>query len=259
VLTMRKRSPAAVDSTAWRPRVRVLLGLLAMLLLASNDASAAALGSLATSVGLLAALGAMIAIKGWSTHAAGGVLSTTGGVLALGAGALLMWRLLRSAGPATNALLPWRSAGSARVRRRGGAGGISADLASRPALNLPAGMGCAELSQALCRHFIELQAAWDAGDLDALGALSTPEMFDDLRAQLCEYGACPNRTEVRALDALLLGYEQRDSLELVCVEFSGMILESTERGVVPFRELWMLERSKQASLAWKLVRQQTLL
>jgi len=255
---MRKRSPVAVSSTAWRPRVRVLLGLLAMLLLASNDASAAALGSLATSVGLLAALGAMIAIKGWSTHAAGGVLSTTGGVLALGVGALLMWRLLRSAGPAANALLPWRSAGSARVRR-GAAGGISTDLASRPALNLPAGMGSAELSQSLCRHFIELQAAWDAGDLDALGALSTPQMFDELRAQLCEYGVCPNRTEVRALDALLLGYEQRDSLELVCVEFSGMIRESSERGVVPFRELWMLERSKQASLAWKLARQQTLL
>ncbi len=249
----------AARPVAWRPDVRVSFGLLVVLLVASNDASAAALGSLATSVGLLAALAAMIAIKGWSAHAASGALSTAGGVLALGAGALLMWRLLRSAGPSANALLPWRSPGSARALRQGGAGRSGSDLASRPALNLPAGMDSAELARALCRHFIELQAAWDAGDVDALGALSTPQMFDELRAQLCEYGVCSNRTEVRALDALLLGFEQRDSLELVCVEFSGMIRESTERGIVPFRELWMFERSKQASAAWKLARQQTLL
>lgn len=247
----------AVRPAGWRVDVRVSVALLVVLLAASNDASAAALGSLATSVGLLAALAAMIAIKGWSAHAASGALSTAGGVLALAVGAALMWRLLRSAGPSASALLPWRSAGSAQARRRAGAG--RSDPASRPALNLPAGMDSAELSRALCRHFVELQAAWDARDIDALAALSTPEMFDELRAQLCEYGACSNRTEVRALDALLLGYEQRERLELVCVEFSGMIRESAERGVVPFRELWMLERSKQASSAWRLARQQTLL
>ena len=242
-----------------RPGIRLSLGLLVVLLAASNDASAAALGSLATSVGLLAALAAMIAIKGWSAHTATGSLSIAGGVLALIAGGLLMWRLLRSAVPSANALLPWRSPDSLQARRRGGAERSGSALASRPALNLPAGMDAAELSQALCRHFIQLQAAWDARDIDALGALSTPQMLDELRAQLCEYGMCPNRTEVRALDALLLGYEQREQLELVCVEFSGMIRESAERGVVPFRELWMLERSRLAPAGWKLARQQTLL
>lgn len=256
MLIERQRSPLAASLAAWRPGARVSVGLLVVLLVASNDASAAALGSLATSVGLLAALAAMIAIKGWSVNAAGGPLSTAGGVLALVAGALLMWRLLRNA-PSANSLLPWRSADSARARRRGSA--QRSDPALLPALSLPAGIDSAELSQTLCRHFVRLQAAWDAKDIDALGALSTPQMFDELRAQLCEYGACPNRTEVRALDALLLGYEQRELIELVCVEFSGLIHESAERGVVPFRELWMLERSKQASIAWKLARQQTLL
>ena len=58
----------AVRPTRGRADLRVSLALLVVLLAASNDASAAALGSLATSVGLLAALAAMIAIKGWSTH-----------------------------------------------------------------------------------------------------------------------------------------------------------------------------------------------
>jgi len=254
---MAGRPMLAARPVAVRPGLRVSLALMVALLVTTNDASAAALGSLATSVGLLAALAAMIAIKGWSTHAAGGLLSTAGGLLALGVGALLMWRLLRSAGPSANALLPWRSADTAHARRRGGA--RPSQPASRPALNLPADMDSAELSHTLCRHFIQLQAAWDARDIDALAALSTPQMFDELRGQLREYGVCPDRTEVQALDALLLGYEQRDSLELVCVEFSGMIRESAERGVVPFRELWMLERSRHASAAWKLARQQTLL
>jgi hypothetical protein len=239
------------------PRIRASLGLLVALLAASNDASAAALGGLATSVGLLAALAAMIAIKGWSASAATGSLSTAGGLLALVVGALLMWRLLRGAVPSATALLPWRSSGSTQVRRRGEAD--RSDLSSRPALNLPAGMDAAELSRALCSHFLQLQAAWDARDTDALGALSTPQMLDELHAQLRECGTCPNHTEVRALDALLLGYEQRELLELVCVEFSGMIRESPDRGVVPFRELWMLERSKHAPATWKLARQQTLL
>jgi len=241
---------------AGRARLCVSFGLLVVLAAASNEASAAALGSLATSVGLLAALAAMIAIKGWSANAATGALSSAGGVLALAAGALLMWRMLRSAGPSATALLPWRSSGSARGgRRRVGRD----DLASRPALDLPAGMDSAELSRALCDHFVQLQAAWDARDVDALAALSTPGMLEELRTQLCEYGSSADRTEVRALDALLLGYEERERLELVCVEFSGLMRESAERGVVPFRELWMLERSKQASDSWKLARQQTLL
>ena len=248
---------AAARRPARRPGARVSLALIVLLLAASNDASAAALGSLATSVGLLAALAAMIAIKGWSAHAASGALSTTGGLLALLTGVMLMWWLLRTAGPPASALLPWRSADSGHLRGRGRA--ERSDLASRPALNLPAGMDSAELLRALCSHFIKLQAAWDARNVGALAALSTPQMLDELRAQLCELGMCPSRTEVLALDALLLGYEQSELLELVCVEFSGMIRESAERGILPFRELWMLERSKQATGAWKLARQQTLL
>ena len=239
--------------------MRVSFGLLVVLLAASNDASAAALGSLATSIGLLAALAAMIAIKGWSAHAATGMVSTAGGVLALVAGGLVMWRLLRGVVPPANGLLPWRYSGSAQASGRGQGRAPRFDPGSRAALSLPAGIDSAELTQTLCSHFIQLQAAWDARDIDALGALSTHQMFEELRVQLCEYGACPNRTEVRALDALLLGYEQRERVELVCVEFSGMIRESAEHGVVPFRELWMLERSKQASAGWKLARQQTLL
>ena len=97
---------------------------------------------------------------------------------------------------------------------------------------------------------IDLVVRGDARDVDALAGLSTPQMFEELRAQLCEYGTCMDRTEVRALDALLLGYEQRERLELVCVEFSGMIREQPSAGPSPFREVWNMTKPKDGRSGW---------
>lgn len=196
-------------------------------------------------------------VKGWSAHAAASSLSSAGGALVLAAGVLLLSRLWRGAVPLPAALLPWRNLGLARLRRR--YGGVRPVVKPRPALNLPRGLDAAAMTRELCGHFIRLQAAWDASDVDALGELTTGAMLDDLRSQLCEYGSSANRTDVLTLNASLLGYEQRDALELVCVEFSVMIREAADRGAMPFRELWMLERTKQPPQAWQLARQQTLL
>jgi predicted lipid-binding transport protein (Tim44 family) len=45
---------------------------------------------------------------------------------------------------------------------------------------------------------------------------------------------------------------------LASVEFSGFIRESAEHGAVPFRELWMLARTKDEASPWRLARQQSL-
>jgi len=68
------------------------------------------------------------------------------------------------------------------------------------------------------------------------------------------------------LDVEQLGVERDDvgaaraagAAWLACVEFSGLIRESTERGAVPFRELWMLAAAKDGTLSWRLARQQAL-
>lgn len=238
--------------------VGLSLALFVLMLAASSDASAAALGSLATSVGLIAALTAMVFVKGWSAQGGASSLTTAGALIALGAGGLLLWRLLRGA-----TVLPtgWRPDGraargpdAARASRRG-----AEAPAVRPAIELPAGSNPDALARTLCDHFVHVQDAWDSGDDAALAALTTPTMLQELRSQLCEYAGCGGRTEVLSLEATLLGYEQRDAVELVCVEFSGMLREPAQSGATPFRELWMLERSKQPSAAWKLARQQTLL
>lgn len=240
---------------ARRRGLGVALGALLVLSAMTNDASAAALGSLATSVGLIAALTAMVMFKGWSTQGgAAGPLSTVGAVALLGAGALVLWRVIRGASGSTA-----QGAGVWALFRRGGARADASAASPRPTLELPAGLDGRVLARTLCDHFLRLQEAWDSNDAAALAALTTPTMLEELHAQLCGYAGCSGRTDVLSLDASLLGYEQRDSVELVCVEFSGMLRDSAHSGATPFRELWMLERSKQPSAAWKLARQQTLL
>ena len=107
-------------------------------------------------------------------------------------------------------------------------------------------------------QFLDLQSAWDRGDLDALRRLTTPAMFDELTAQLPHRGTDPNRTDVLSLEAHLISHEAVGPMELVSIEFSGMVRESAELGAMPFREVWMLARQQPES-SWRLARQQALL
>jgi predicted lipid-binding transport protein (Tim44 family) len=124
---------------------------------------------------------------------------------------------------------------------------------------LPAELREAELLSDLRGHFVRLQAAWDAREVGALQALATPGMV----AQICEgwsgSDASANRTDVVTLHAKLLGFEALGERYLATVEFSGLIRESAQSGAAPFRELWMLARSKSVTSEWKLARQQALL
>jgi Tim44-like domain len=107
-------------------------------------------------------------------------------------------------------------------------------------------------------RFVTLQRAWDRGDVDALRALTTEVMLDELLAQLPERGPGPNRTDVLSLEARLLAHDRLGALELASIEFSGIVRESPERSATPFREIWMLARDG-GEQDWRLARQQALL
>ncbi len=99
------------------------------------------------------------------------------------------------------------------------------------------------------RHqFIRLQAAWDAADRSTLGALTTPQMLDEICAQFPPDGSPPNRTDVLTLQARLLCFDDLESAWLATIEFSGMIREAPDRDATPFRELWLLTRECQRAI-----------
>lgn len=106
--------------------------------------------------------------------------------------------------------------------------------------------------------FVQLQAAWDRGDIGALRDLATASLLEDLRTQLELRGPGPNQTEVLQLEARLLAIEDLQEAHLASVEFSGLIRERVDARAAPFRELWLLAHVKAGGAGWKLARVQAL-
>jgi len=225
----------------WRRAASLGVGL--PLLLGSTPAAAAGaggavFGGLSTLIGVLAALWAVLGpLQGDAATAAFAAIV-----------ALVMATFLWS----------WRQPGAS-------SGDVVAAEPPAPAQRravrstpLPAGVDGAEVLDAARARFMNLQAAWDAGDVAALGQLTTPEMLEELLDVLTARGSEPNRTHVLTLNAELLGFEELGAAYLASVEFSGLIRESSEAGAVPFRELWMLAGTKDGVPSWRLARQQAL-
>lgn len=118
-----------------------------------------------------------------------------------------------------------------------------------------------EVDELLClarASFVQMQAAWDRADLQALGRLATGPLLEELRCQLHERGPAENHTEVVSLQARLLSMDDLRDAQVASVEFSGLIQEDPERAAAPFRELWLLANVKAADHGWRLARVQSL-
>ena len=230
----------------WRQTVSLGLGV--PLLLGSTPAAAGTgglvLGGVAPWIGLLAALWALLAPRKPT--------DLTGAATIAAFGAVVL----------TSAIWSWRRQ---RARRVAAArGGATSALVSRravdgvPAASVPEGLDSAEVLEVARSRFLRLQAAWDAGDVQALGHLTTPDMLRELLPMLTTRIGGASRTDVITLHAELVGLEELGAAYLASVEFSGLIRESAEQGAVPFRELWMLACEKDGSPTWRLARQQAL-
>ena len=226
-----------------------------LLVTTANDACAAALGSLVTSVGLFGALAALFAINSWPAHLPASALSTAGGALVI-AGAAAWWWYARAAG---------RSSRLAAHRD-------STDMASAPmpadgrmgrpaVVRLPAGLDREALMVEFRLIFVRLQEAWDFGAMGSLRLLTTTEMLEELCLGLpdCRQDGAAVRTDVVTLGAELFAFEEVAGALVASVEFSGLMRESPGQCAAPFRELWMLTKSRDGNSGWKLARHQALL
>lgn len=238
---MTTMQPVLLPRSPWRPGTTTAMCAGLVLAVGCSKADAAALNSVATSVGFFVAIAALLFTQAWPTNpAAAGVTAV---VLVLAAGALL-WRA-RGAALTRPAWLSPRPAASRPVCRS----------LARAAIVLPPELDRDELLARLRSQFVRLQAAWDRRELDVLRALTTPDMLAELCVHLSEACAEPNRTDVMTLCAELVGFDELDAGYLASVEFSGMIRECADGGATPFRELWMLARTREEGADWRLARQ----
>ncbi len=130
---------------------------------------------------------------------------------------------------------------------------------SGDAVRLPAGLDVDSFLAAARLHFVQLQAAWDAGDLGRIERLATGPLLDDLREQLCARGDAVDRTDVVELQARLVAFEELRGALVASVEFSGLMREGADEPVAGFRELWLLAKLDAGEGgAWRLAQVQSL-
>ena len=88
------------------------------------------------------------------------------------------------------------------------------------------------------QQFVKLQAAWDAGQRDALRDYTTPELHERIVAELAQRGETVNHTDVIHLEAELLGVA-----EVASVRFHGTLHEHQDGPATEFDEVWNLMRT----------------
>ena len=89
-------------------------------------------------------------------------------------------------------------------------------------------------------QFVRIQAIWDSGSTDRLREFLTDDLITELKPQLAERGAAPNKTEVVLLNAELLGIEKVADGHLASVRYSGMLREEVGAEAFRFEEVWNL-------------------
>jgi predicted lipid-binding transport protein (Tim44 family) len=147
-------------------------------------------------------------------------------------------------GPAANPVLPAASAASAAP--------LAAGAVAQQPWGVPADFDTEAFLRNAKVHFVRLQAAWDAGNLDDIREFTTPEMFAEIKMDLSERGAEVNKTDVVTLEAQLLGIETSPAQHLASVRFSGMIRERAGEAAQPFGEVWNLAKPATGTGGWLL-------
>ncbi len=102
--------------------------------------------------------------------------------------------------------------------------------------------------EAAKHNFVEVQKAWDAGNLETIRSYCSPELFEQLQQHI-QPGV--NHTEVDTLYAEIADMAVEGDDFIVSVRFSGFIKEDGK--LHAFNEIWHLSRPVDGSGNWKII------
>lgn len=120
------------------------------------------------------------------------------------------------------------------------------------ARNIPADFDVAGFVRNAKVHFIRLQAANDAGNLDDIREFTTPEMFAELKMDIAERGGAGQETDVVSIDADVIEVAEEASRYVVSVRFSGQIREERNGPLEAVDEIWHLVKPREGEGGWLL-------
>lgn len=133
------------------------------------------------------------------------------------------------------------------------ASGAAAGSAAIPATgNIPADFDVAGFVRNAKVHFIRLQAANDAGNLDDIREFTTPEMFAELKMNIAERGETAQETDVVSIEAEVVEVVEDAARYVVSVRFTGLIREDKAAAAESIDEIWHLVKPRVGQGGWLL-------
>lgn len=174
-------------------------------------------------------------------------------ILLLAAGVFLLVKALaRGARQPAAAPLAYAALGSETVAAPPPSQAIGLEALPAPAQSLvPAGFDAPGFLRAAKLNFIRLQLANERGDLEELREFTTPEMYEQLRADV-RSRAGSQHTDVVTLQADLLELTSEQDGHWACVRFSGLMREHAAATPAGFQEIWNLAKPADGSTGWLL-------
>lgn len=147
---------------------------------------------------------------------------------------------------------PFQYAGNAPERAFNASMPAAATTSARTtAANIPADFDVNGFVRNAKVHFIRLQAANDAGNLDDIREFTTPEMFAEVKLAISERAGQSQVTDVVSIDADVIDVTEESNRYIVSVRFSGQIREDngpTEN----IDEIWHMVKPRQGNGGWLL-------
>jgi predicted lipid-binding transport protein (Tim44 family) len=116
---------------------------------------------------------------------------------------------------------------------------------------LPEGFDAVGFARNAKVHFIRLQAANDAGNLDDIREFTTPEMFAELKLNIGERGAAVQHTDVVRIEAEVIEVAEEANRYVASVRFTGEIRED-EDPAEAVDEIWHLVKARSGKEGWLL-------
>jgi predicted lipid-binding transport protein (Tim44 family) len=133
-----------------------------------------------------------------------------------------------------------------------GSGGTAATATSAASSKIPADFDTDGFVRNAKVHFIRLQAANDAGNLDDIREFTTPEMFAEIKMNFTERAGAAQETDVVAIDTEVIEVVEEANRYIVSARFTGQIREEKNGPVEAFDEIWHLVKPRNGSGGWLL-------
>ena len=129
-------------------------------------------------------------------------------------------------------------------------GGLTAASAATQPSAIPADFDTAGFARNAMSQFQALQSANDARDLQRLRDVLTPEMFEQVRADVEARDNTPQETQVFGLNAQVLEVVEESDRYIVSVRFTGSVREQALADTEDLDEVWHLTKPRTGFGGW---------